>query len=272
MSVPPFDHHAAGYSLPLAYWLARASDLAYKDEATIEQQAQEWGFDRVRHHCTAFTPPFPLEDTQAYTLASDHMVLTAFRGTQPTEIRDWLTDATTPPWRGPASTGYIHYGFGEALQSVYPGVRETVDEFRDNGQSVWFTGHSLGGALAMLAACRLHLEDPKLLADGVYTYGAPRTCDQTLAAACNKAFKGRFYRFVNNNDIVPELPPEPAFHHVDALRYIDSGRKIHESLPLTTGLINRAKGVTAAAFAPTGEGLRDHFIDNYLAALEHNLA
>ncbi|GHC98306.1 hypothetical protein GCM10010313_06840 [Streptomyces violarus] len=59
MSVPQsIDHSVTGYSLPHAYWMAKASDLAYKDGAIIEQQARKWGFDRVLHHETRFTPPF----------------------------------------------------------------------------------------------------------------------------------------------------------------------------------------------------------------------
>ncbi|MET9414397.1 lipase family protein [Streptomyces klenkii] len=273
MPVPSaIDHKARTYSLPHAYWLARASDLAYKDEATIEKQARDWGFDRVRHHRTRFTPPFPLEDTQAYTMASDDMVITAFRGTEPAQIKDWLSDATTPPWPGPAKTGYVHYGFGEALDSVFPEVKDTLREFRTNGQTVWFTGHSLGGALAMLAGARLYLEDPKLLADGVYTYGQPRTCDRLLAAACNKGFKQRLFRFVNNNDIVPQMPPEPAYTHVETLRYIDSGGKVHETMSFFGGLTDKAKGLTADPFAPASDGVRDHSIRKYVAALEKNLA
>ncbi len=271
MPVPPIDHHATGYSLTHAYWLARASDLAYKDEATIERQLREWGFDRVRHHHTMFTPPFPLQDTQAYTAANEHMVITAFRGTEPVQIRDWLTDATTPPRPGPAGTGHVHYGFAEALDSVFPKVRDTLAEFHDNGQALWLTGHSLGGALAMLAGCRLYLEDPELLVDGVYTFGQPRTCDRLLADACNKAFKNRLFRFVNNNDIVPQLPPEPAFHHADVLRYIDSTGKVRETTSPLGGLTDRARGLTADALAPAGDGVRDHFMASYLTALERNL-
>ncbi|UFR06786.1 lipase family protein [Streptomyces sp. Go40/10] len=273
MPVPSaIDHSARGYSLDLAYWLAQASNLAYKDEATIEKQARQWGFETVRHHHTHFTPPFPLEDTQAYTVASDHMIITAFRGTEPAQIRDWLSDTTTPPWPGPANTGYVHYGFAQALESVFPTVKAALEETRTNGQSLFFTGHSLGGALAMLAGARLYLEDPKLLADGVYTYGQPRTCDRFLAEACNKGFKQRMFRFVNNNDVVPTLPPEPAYTHVETLRYLDSDGRLHEKTSLFGGLADHAKGYVADPLAPSSDGVRDHFIHEYIAALEKNLA
>ncbi|MER8041710.1 hypothetical protein [Streptomyces sp. NPDC094032] len=52
--------------------------------------------------------------------------------------------------------------------------------------------------------------DPSELPGGVYTFGQPRTCDRLLAAAHRTPFSSRHHRFVNNNDVVPTLPPEPA--------------------------------------------------------------
>ncbi|MER6690907.1 lipase family protein [Streptomyces minutiscleroticus] len=265
------DHRSAGYSVERAYWLALASDLAYKDEAAIDAQARQRGFDTVRHHETRFTPPFPLQDTQAYTMAGNDTIVTAFRGTEPKQIKDWLSDATTPPTPGPGGTGYVHYGFAEALESIWPAVRDTHAELRGDNQRVWFTGHSLGGALAMLAGARMYLEDPRLAADGVYTYGQPRTCDHVLAEAYNKGFKDRMYRFVNNNDIVPQMPPAPAYTHVDALRYIDSHSRVREAMPMAGGLLDHAAGLTADPLAPSSDGIRDHFMRSYLTALEKNL-
>ncbi|MCS7477153.1 lipase family protein [Umezawaea endophytica] len=271
MSAPTLNHQASGYDARQAYCMAQAAELAYADRGRIEATAAGWGFDRVRHHHSTFTPPFALSDTQAYTAASPTMIVTAFRGTEPVQLRDWLSDTTTPPWPGPANTGLVHYGFAEALRAVFPSVRSAITELRDAEQTVWFTGHSLGGALAMLAAAWLHFEDPSLSAHGVYTFGQPRTCDRALAVAYDRALSGRTFRVVNNNDIVTQVPPGPAFRHVAALRYIDSSGRVRESAPMASTLLDRAKGMTADPFAPAADGMRDHFMKAYVTALEKNL-
>lgn len=270
MTSTAIDQKATGYTVRQALAMARAAALAYQDEATVDATARAWGFDRVRPHHTTFRPPFPLRDTQAYTLGGHSMIITSFRGTEPAELRDWLSDATTPPWPGPGGKGYVHHGFAEALQAVWPQVGATVDEFRDNGQTVWFTGHGLGGALAMLAGARLHFEEPRVTANGVYTFGQPRTCDRQLSKEFNTAFSDRMYRFVHHNDIVPQLPCEPTFHHVSALRYIDAKGAIHHTMPLLSGMLDHTRGLTADALAPTSDGVRDHVMDAYLHALEQN--
>jgi hypothetical protein len=136
---------------------------------------------------------------------------------------------------------------------VYPDIKDTIEEFRTQNQTLWFTGHSLGGALAMLAGAKMYFEAPRLLADGIYTFGQPRTCDRLLAGAHNKAFTSRTYRFVNNNDIVAQVPPEPVYHHVDALRYIDAAGKVHNTMPFVNNLRDRGKGLTADLFAPASD-------------------
>jgi triacylglycerol lipase len=114
----------------------------------------------------------------------------------------------------PTGKGLVHLGFSRALASVYPEILAKAEDVRTNEQTLWFTGHSFGDAHAMLAAATMYLQDPKLLADGVYTFGQPRTCDRFLASVHNEAFASRHFRFVNNNGVVAQLPPEPVFHHV----------------------------------------------------------
>jgi triacylglycerol lipase len=271
MTVSGFNQRAAGYSLEQAYWFGQAARLAYGDESEIRQITERWGFDRLTYFCGKHQMPFPLEDTQAYLAASDNMILVAFRGTEPSKIRDWLSDSNTPVTPGPARKGLVHLGFSRALASVYPEIRANVESVRTNDQTLWFTGHSLGGALAMLAAATMYLEDPKLLADGVYTFGQPRTCDRILAGVHDDAFTSRHFRFVNNNDAVAQVPPEPVFHHVNAMMYFDAQGKLHEKMPFANKLADSFKGFTSDPFAPGSDGIRDHSMDQYLLLIEKNL-
>ncbi|MCK7625528.1 lipase family protein [Streptomyces sp. RS10V-4] len=268
MTSPLADRHTTGYSLRQALFMARAAALAYEDEHAVEAAAGAWGFGRVRHHHAAFRPPFPLTDTRAYTLGGERVVLTAFRGAEPAALRAWLTEAATPPRPGPGGRGRVHHGFAAVLEAVWPQVRTALEECGGGGRAVFFTGHGLGGALAMLAAARLHFEDPRVTADGVYTFGQPRTCDPGLAREFSTAFAGRTYRFVNNGDIVPQLPPEPAFRHVSALRHIDSRGTVRNTVPLLGGLPDRGRGPAADLLAPAADGVRDHAVRAYLTALE----
>jgi len=271
MTASTFNQHATECSLEHAYWLGKAAKLAYQGETEIQAEVKNWGFDQFAYFCGTHQMPFPLEDTQAYLAASDHMIIVAFRGTEPAQIRDWLSDSNTPVWPGPAQKGMVHMGFSRALKSVYPRIRDKIEGIRTKDQTLWFTGHSLGAALAMLAAATMHLEDPKLRADGVYTFGQPRTCDHLLAKAYDTVFESRHFRFVNNNDVVAQVPPEPVFHHVNTMMYFDAKGKLHEKMSLVGKLTDSFSGFTSDPFAPASDGIRDHSMDKYLALLEKNI-
>lgn len=144
-------------------------------------------------------------------------------------------------------------------------------EFRTNDQTLWFTGHSLGGALAMLAGASMYFEDPKSLANGVYTFGQPRTCDRLLTKAYDTAFKSCAFRFVNNNDIVAQVPPEPLYHHIEAPMYFDVNGKLHEKMTFANNLQDKFRGFTSDPVAPATDGIRDHSMEEYLANIEKNI-
>ncbi|RKS08527.1 lipase (class 3) [Nocardiopsis sp. Huas11] len=271
MTMVAFDHTTTDYGLDHALCLAHAAKLAYADEGTAREQAREWGFDRFRFFEADFSPPFALDHTQAYVMAGGDMIIAAFRGTEPTQIMDWLSDAKAPMVPHSSKKGMVHWGFDTALEAIYPQMLVALEELRTNDQTLWFTGHSLGGALAMLAAARVSLVDPELTADGVYTFGQPRTCDQKLASAYDGALRGRTHRFVNNNDIVPRVPPGPLYAHVAEERYIDADGHLREKAPgLFGGLVDRAKGYAddITSLRPDADGLTDHFVDAYITCLQ----
>jgi hypothetical protein len=156
-----------------------------------------------------------------------------------------------------------------ALASVYTPIQDKIKEFRTNSQTVWFTGHSLGGALAMLAGTKMYFEDPDVPVAGIYTFGQPAIGDRTLASAYSEDFKSRAIRFVNNNDMVPRTS---LCQHTGTVKYIDSTGKLHDKMTIKETAMDRLKGFTSDPFAPGSDGLRDHFYWAYLANLEKNFA
>ena len=83
-------------------------------------------------------------------------------------------------------------------------VREILDrpEARDEQRTslpLFITGHSLGGALALLAT-RLTAPD---VTGACYTFGAPRIGNYE----CFRFIKTPVYRVVNSSDVVPRVPP-----------------------------------------------------------------
>ena len=72
--------------------------------------------------------------------------------------------------------------------------------------SVWFTGHSLGGNLAAMAAMhfsiKLSLDVDKVL---IYTFGECRAFNYDFADSIDAMFHGRLYRVVDAMDPIPHF-------------------------------------------------------------------
>lgn len=73
------------------------------------------------------------------------------------------------------------------------------------------TGHSLGGALAVL--CALNLRATFGVMSEVYTYGEPRIGNKNFAAFADYTLP-YIYRVINDADVVPHLPSlSMGFYH-----------------------------------------------------------
>lgn len=258
-----FDPTTTRYTPSNALCLGETATLAYQDEPVIVRQANAWGFNRVRF--------FSRRETQAFTMANDRVVITAFRGTEPERLADWVTDADIRPT--PALGGQVHEGFYRALNHVYQGVRDTIQEFQDQGQSLWFTGHSLGAALATLAVATLRSAEDKPVY-GLYTFGQPRTGDRDFELRFNADLKTRAFRFVNNNDIVPRVPPRKfGYSHVGTFLYFDDEGELHSDPAWWYRLLDSIEGRVEALREPGTDGIRDHSMETgYLPNLRKNLS
>ena len=106
----------------------------------------------------------------------------------------------------PAGVGArFHKGFVDAIAEVWEPLAAAVEaELKANDRPLWITGHSLGGALALLAAWLLKRRF--VLVHEVCTFGAPMIGNREACAAFDREFAGRIFRYVNGRDPVPKLP------------------------------------------------------------------
>ncbi len=192
--------------------LSRAADIAYLSESEARKQFHE--------QLGLNAKLISVDNTQAYVATNDDHVVVAFRGTEaPTSIeglKDWLlTDAVNllmvPEGRlgtdlAAAGVGArFHQGFVDAIAEIWDPVYGVVErELANEDRPLWITGHSLGGALAVLAAWLFHRK--MISVHQVYTYGGPMVGNADAAKAINREFKGKIFRFVNVPDPVPRLP------------------------------------------------------------------
>lgn len=187
--------------------LALASDIAYQDFRVMQATTRAWGLPTFH--------PLDHEDTQGFVAAAPDVVLIAFRGTQ--EIGDVLDDIDVLPTTMPY--GNVHSGFLGAYRAVASDLGGFLGGLDLATKKVWLTGHSLGGAVATVAAAEHAGSVPFT---GIQTFGQPRVGDDTMHAFFESNYAGRFTRFVNNNDVVPRIPP--GYEHVGHLvRFDDSG-------------------------------------------------
>jgi hypothetical protein len=205
-----FEPDARAHSLANAIRLAELSQLVYLRERYVRTQLDALGYPSVRWI------EDPDTDTQALVASrADHAVV-VFRGTA--GGRDILTDLMfrkVPFHAGAADTaavGRVHRGFAAALDSVWSRVLAAVQDVgRD--RPLFVGGHSLGAALAQLAALRLAGHGQPVA--GVYTYGSPRVGDAAFRDAYDATLGERTFLHVNDEDVVTTVPPWwTGFDHV----------------------------------------------------------
>lgn len=193
--------------------LGSLAQLAYeKDPAVVERTLADAGARLV----TGFLNPFGRKGAQGLAVETGKRLVLAFRGTD--EPVDWLRNLRLAPsrWWGiyPRS---VHKGFASALSMVWSQSVAKVLE-RAHDKPVIFAGHSLGGALALLAASRFEEGTVKW----IHTFGQPLTGTPPFCKLLAGCFEGKYVRWVNHDDVVARVPPEPLYAHMGILKHFDA--------------------------------------------------
>lgn len=262
-----------------AQFLAIASDLAYLPQDQGGPAFQEQlGLEAVL---------FSVGNTQAFEAHDDEHIVVAFRGTEsPTTIdglKDWfVTNAANflilPEGRmgtdfAAAGVGArFHQGFINAIADIWDPVFEKVQAERArNDRPLWLTGHSLGGALALLAAWLFQRKFVPV--HQIYTFGGPMIGNDHAAKAINLAYPNKIFRYVDLIDPIPKLPTvslaDNTFIHCEREIGLGAAQGITSAAEYLGGLAAQAaSGLMNATLAEdiwkaVQARLNAHSLDNY---------
>jgi triacylglycerol lipase len=199
------EYSQGSYSPKDALAFALACQLAYKvkeDSDFVENKLKyQWHFPDVTIINKILGKNI---DTQGFMASNDNNILVAFCGSE--SFQDWWTNLTFVAETGPFPGSEVHKGFQDALVPTLVRIASDAQKYNPKAlKNIWIAGHSLGGALAVLLTAMLIADDIPVA--GLYTYGAPRVGNNKFEETFNARFNPA-YRVVNQDDMVPHLPPE----------------------------------------------------------------
>jgi triacylglycerol lipase len=177
--------------LQRALLFAELAMIAYNDEDEVVRAATEVGFPDVTFYNN--------RGAQGYRFRNRHNAVIACRGTEPNEWTDIRADVDAVSVLA-ETAGKVHRGFKREVDNLWPMLETSLMEYQD---PVYFTGHSLGGAMAKICAARCQLSHISTNPQQLFTFGSPRVGNKSYV----NFVKLDHYRFVNNNDIVARVPP-----------------------------------------------------------------
>jgi pimeloyl-ACP methyl ester carboxylesterase len=212
--------------------------------------------------------------TEILVVDHNNAVIIAFRGTD--SAKDWLTDARflrrTLCAEPNGDMVECHSGFmskaGSVLVELFAQLRYSVAD-----RPVFVTGHSLGGALAML--CALEMSRQKVDLAQIYTFGQPRVGNAAFKRLYERELPQTF-RVVYQEDVVARVPHFPRvldpYRHAGVEVFINSAGAVEFNPSFWRRATSDMSGAWQAFrerhFKGAANRFSDHKISNYVKALE----
>lgn len=254
--------------------MAQAAKAAYikkskQDKSPCEQRI----LSEMRKHNNGFVSVkgFSTKSAQAIVLEHQAFIVLAFRGTD--EVADWL-DNLKFRIQG-TRVGKFHRGFLNSVNDLWDAIFEhyqilqnsASDTTTNQYRPLFITGHSLGGAMAVVAAAKLIEQGVPF--HSVYTFGQPRVAQRSAKDQINAYAHDRIFRFVNNADIVSRVPgPWLGYRHVGLPLYISEEKEIFIGCTFWFRLIDLFDGVWSSLKQLRVDLVYDHNMEHYIDGIE----
>jgi hypothetical protein len=161
---------------------------------------------------------FPDTGTQVSVVETSQAVLIAARGTSPpwlsnmgsendVQWQDYLADLNAVPTPNYDGSAPVHAGFKEAADGIWTQLKPYLEMARAAHKPVHFAGHSLGAAVALQLADRMHNELGILPLSVTRTGGPDIGWDDEKKHLEEIGLAARTVNFVNNSDPIPMVLP-----------------------------------------------------------------
>lgn len=233
----PLDPANVSYHYGNAYWMARLTVAAnrkiqksqvFKGETKTKKILDRELSANGENPLNSVTG-FDIKGVQAILIDHPKFIGIAFRKTN--SARDalcYFTD-TKLIQISKSYPGKYNSGSYKALMKIWKDIRKAQNRIEtEQNKPIWFTGHSLGGAMASIAAAIYTANGWAF--KGIYTFGQAACMDQDAANALNKSTKNnRFFRFHSYKDNVPLISPTAKQRHMGEGIYINEQKDLYWS-------------------------------------------
>ena len=196
---------------------------------------------------------------------SDKLVL-SYQGTH--DIHEIIDDLDIKQVEFINDDIFVHEGFLKSFDTSLCIVEKYILDFVSShpNDKIYITGHSLGGATATLATAYL-MDKHKDITINCVTFGCPKIGDKNFVAYFSELVKSNI-QFINEEDIVPTLPPLPDYYllfprYVIKDKYITKDNYRHREGNMIFDFIKKIFGF--GGLSP----ISMHHCDNYLCDLKH---
>lgn len=175
--------------------MAKFSRIAYKRDARIKEELKKMNYEDVLGDmfCVQI---FNIDGLKCFITHKDGETIISIRGSN--NLKNWLRNFDIGKLQ--LAQGRVHGGFLKNAEKLYRHIKDRID-YRDK---IYVTGHSLGGALAMLIANFLY-EDFRDVR-GVAAFECPNISDKRYIKN-TESYKFKRVMFKNNIDLVTKVPP-----------------------------------------------------------------
>lgn len=261
--------------------------LVYEEEDAIKAQVAKWKVNIPNLNCIVKTVEqhilkaeemavkgFWDKTSRFMVLYDNDFIILAFRGSS--NFVDWIKDLRRTQINFEEGQGKVHLGFYQTVKNMRDPINEVMTEIRRNNQKLFITGHSLGGAQALLSP---FMCDSLKDFHQITTFGQPRVGDKKFRDWVNpqidsdKGESSKYFRVVNKLDPVTAIPYINYFHcggfyiNCDKDKYYNLELKF-KALPMLLGVEESPEeGAELKMAIPI---ISNHFMDLYVENAERN--